>query len=457
MAKRKRPSPSIWCWPIVLTGAVGFAFLGDERVHAHGGGTNASGCHTKRSTGDYHCHGSGSSSRSTGSSSYRPYRSWLYYTPAPATIPLRSRCDANGCTITNIEPIQPTPAPQPKPKPSPQEETSPPHQWATEQELPASPGSQGAAAEAQDLPAPAAAQQPAATPPTTTTTTAAPVTSQQSANGNGEPLASVSALGAGVLVGVFLYRLLRHQRRAGKVLRAANAINNQLQRDRTLLFGCTKEVLAVTSATAKGDCLLLQALQLDYSQHDRLSTCVVRHHLEIPAALLPLHGGLGRLRCLPKALPVEKQWFWALEGDTEYHALVVQHHKAWSMLLKMVDVEVQLKKQLNKLVVDGQKYVQSEAVPRAQETIQEMAAHKSKQLEQICTEIPQLETMLSLLTLRIESIEDFGGILLGYERPDDYGNHVMAERELVMIEEVREQFQQLQAQLEAYAELVNLT
>ncbi len=26
---------------------------------AHGGGVDASGCHTKRSTGDYHCHGGG--------------------------------------------------------------------------------------------------------------------------------------------------------------------------------------------------------------------------------------------------------------------------------------------------------------------------------------------------------------------------------------------------------------
>jgi len=28
---------------------------------AHGGGTNAQGCHTNRKTGDYHCHGAGRS------------------------------------------------------------------------------------------------------------------------------------------------------------------------------------------------------------------------------------------------------------------------------------------------------------------------------------------------------------------------------------------------------------
>src|SRR5687768_345319 len=31
---------------------------------AHGGGLNAEGCHNNRKTGDYHCHGGGSSSRS---------------------------------------------------------------------------------------------------------------------------------------------------------------------------------------------------------------------------------------------------------------------------------------------------------------------------------------------------------------------------------------------------------
>jgi len=32
-------------------------------VYAHGGRTNAEGCHTNRKTGEYHCHGSGTSSR----------------------------------------------------------------------------------------------------------------------------------------------------------------------------------------------------------------------------------------------------------------------------------------------------------------------------------------------------------------------------------------------------------
>lgn len=433
-----------------------------ESVHAHGGGTNASGCHTQRSTGYYHCHGS----RSTGSSSYTPYRSWLYGTPtpAPAGSPLRTRCDANGCTISNIDPIKPPPAPRPKPS----VENSPalPHQWAAEQEPTQTPALQRAAISTQEQSTPAVAEptKSAAVPasgqqPTTSTTPSAAsgASPPRIIKGDGEALASLAAFGAGVLVGVVIYGVLRHRRRAGKVLRAARAINNQLGRERTLLFGCSKQVLAVTSASAEGECLILQTLQLDYSQHDRLSTHVVRHQLDIPAPMLPLHGGFGRWRGIPKALPIENQWFWALESDTEYHALVVQHHKAWSMLLMMVDVEAELKKQLYNLEVDGRKYLQSEALPRAQETIQEMKAHKSKQLEQIRAEIPQLETMLSVLTLRIESIEDFGGILLGYERPDDYGNHVLGERELVLIEEVREQCQQLQAQLEAYAELVNLS
>ncbi len=390
------------------------------------------------------------------SSAYTPYTSWPYGTPVPAATSLRTRCDANGCTMTNIEPTKPAPARKPKPQPSTHAETLPPNPLTSEQDLAASPESEVDAAGTQGLQASAATPQLPAAARTKTSTTATAASPQPSIKSDGEPLASLAALGAGVLAGVAMYWLLRHKFRAGKVLLAARAINNQLQKDQPLLFGCTKEVVAVISATAKGECLRLQVLQLDYNQYDRLSTHVVRHHIRIPAAMLPLHSELGRLRGLPKALPVANRWFRALESDTEYHALVVQHHKAWSMLMKMVDVEDQLKKQLKKLAVDGQKYLQSEAVPRAEETIQEITAHKSKQLEQIRAEIPQLETMLSVLTLRIESIEDFGGILLGYERPDDYGNHVLDDRELVLIEEVREQCQQLQAQLEAYAELVNL-
>lgn len=29
----------------------------DPAAYAHGGGTNADGCHTNRKSGDYHCHG----------------------------------------------------------------------------------------------------------------------------------------------------------------------------------------------------------------------------------------------------------------------------------------------------------------------------------------------------------------------------------------------------------------
>lgn len=35
------------------------------RAWAHGGGVDKDGCHTKRSTGEYHCHGGGSASART--------------------------------------------------------------------------------------------------------------------------------------------------------------------------------------------------------------------------------------------------------------------------------------------------------------------------------------------------------------------------------------------------------
>lgn len=41
-------------------------------VHAHGGGTDANGCHTNRKTGDYHCHTPKSPSRNPSATSRVP-------------------------------------------------------------------------------------------------------------------------------------------------------------------------------------------------------------------------------------------------------------------------------------------------------------------------------------------------------------------------------------------------
>jgi len=54
-----------------------FGFLLSELALAHGGRTNASGCHNNRKTGGYHCHGGSSNSSShykieTPSRSYSP-------------------------------------------------------------------------------------------------------------------------------------------------------------------------------------------------------------------------------------------------------------------------------------------------------------------------------------------------------------------------------------------------
>jgi micrococcal nuclease len=53
---------------------------------AHGGGVDANGCHTNKKTGDYHCHGGGSTAPAPSPS---PSRS-VYSSPAPAPAPRRS-------------------------------------------------------------------------------------------------------------------------------------------------------------------------------------------------------------------------------------------------------------------------------------------------------------------------------------------------------------------------------
>lgn len=43
-------------WPVVTALLFTGVVLSGPPVLAHGGGLNAEGCHTNRSTGDYHCH-----------------------------------------------------------------------------------------------------------------------------------------------------------------------------------------------------------------------------------------------------------------------------------------------------------------------------------------------------------------------------------------------------------------
>lgn len=38
--------------------SVSLVCLGSDVAYSHSGGTNAAGCHTNRSTGNYHCHNS---------------------------------------------------------------------------------------------------------------------------------------------------------------------------------------------------------------------------------------------------------------------------------------------------------------------------------------------------------------------------------------------------------------
>lgn len=75
-------------WPMLLASlALAFDPAG---ALAHGGGLDASGCHTNRKTNDYHCHGGApSSGGGTGSSSGS--RGSMYIAPVAAPSPRRSQ------------------------------------------------------------------------------------------------------------------------------------------------------------------------------------------------------------------------------------------------------------------------------------------------------------------------------------------------------------------------------
>lgn len=75
-------------WPLLLASlALAFAPTG---AFAHGGGLDASGCHTNRKTNVYHCHG-GAPSTDGGGGSSSGSRGSMYIAPAPTPAPRRTK------------------------------------------------------------------------------------------------------------------------------------------------------------------------------------------------------------------------------------------------------------------------------------------------------------------------------------------------------------------------------
>lgn len=79
--------------------AVAFALLAAAGTsHAHGGGTNADGCHNNRSTGDYHCHGAKRAPAPAPRSSF--------YGPAPTRAPGTAYANCSEARAAGAAPVR---------------------------------------------------------------------------------------------------------------------------------------------------------------------------------------------------------------------------------------------------------------------------------------------------------------------------------------------------------------
>ena len=74
----------------ILVASLALAFVPIGAL-AHGGGLDASGCHTNRKTNDYHCHGGAPSSWGGGGGSSSGSRGSMYIAPAPTPSPRRTK------------------------------------------------------------------------------------------------------------------------------------------------------------------------------------------------------------------------------------------------------------------------------------------------------------------------------------------------------------------------------
>jgi endonuclease YncB( thermonuclease family) len=76
---------------LLLVVNVVFLLLTPAFLFGHSGGLNSSGCHTNHKTGDYHCHGGGSSSGGSGSGQSRGYSGGMEVIPEARQAPKKEQ------------------------------------------------------------------------------------------------------------------------------------------------------------------------------------------------------------------------------------------------------------------------------------------------------------------------------------------------------------------------------
>jgi len=209
-------------------------------------------------------------------------------------------------------------------------------------------------------------------------------------------------------------------------------------------------------ATANSDRgLSLEILRLDYSQSAQFLTSETHHYATIdPSSLKSILGRRGGI-IMPEVIKCGTSILRLLPDGSEYKFLVRQHHHAWKLYQRLKEYAGRLAKEVDSIDRKSVKYLEQKHIPDARTRLQQARANKIEQHQQVVAASSDIGRIIEGLTVRIESIEDFGGLLLGID-DNVAGFKVGGTQERpIDIESVQQDCEEIALLLESYEDLLS--
>lgn len=263
---------------------------------------------------------------------------------------------------------------------------------------------------------------------------------------------------AGILTFLIAKRiagLLYSRLRARYAKRVAEWINRHSDINQ-IVYGSGHFVCRVVIATTTTDhCVQLELLSLDYSKDSPLSTISTTHKTEIRLG----HRGIFSRHPLvqvPETIFNGSSELRLIDRGTDYYFLVCQHHYAWALGERMGAYLARLESDLLAIDKKSYKYIGQDHIPGAEERLQRARGTKLKLIAKVSSAMADIGRLVEGLTLRIESLEDFGGLLLGL---DDTPNILddQSQGKPVDFEVIEQDCEEVALILQSYEELLSQT
>lgn len=167
----------------------------------------------------------------------------------------------------------------------------------------------------------------------------------------------------------------------------------------------------------------LRLLQLEYAEESPLKTMSI--HLDAEMPIKSLHQ---RARSMlmsryfitnPPIIPIRNSQWRRVDPESRYCEFVLKHHYYWAERIKVSRLRSKLTAQLDLANANSSKYIDSQLFAEGYDQISDFARCLHREIDRTSEILRKINGLIEMLTMTIESIEDFGGLLLGYETPID--------------------------------------